>query len=138
MNSKQFAWLYLFENGLIGVQKSYYGGYDPLIEDWNERFGDIYNMTSYERAKEFAFTQIKEWGIDWKKTLPPKSDIIYEFAGTFAESKETEFLSGTLILKNGEKQQWLAESLAVTNVFDMMAQIHKAEARYYQITGEGE
>lgn len=133
MNSKQFAWLYLIENGVAGHSHSYYGGYDLV----DKRLASVLKSSNYgnlEPAAEFYKKEIKTYGVNWNKTASPDTETVSEFNGTFAEdSRYIEKLTGTLVLNNGTKQSWIADALEVTNVFDMMAQVDNANNRFKEI-----
>jgi len=129
MNSKQFAWLYLIENGIAAVEHSYYGGYE-LVDKRMTGIFKRFDHNSEIEVKQIYLKEIKEIGVDWNKTSAPESDMVAQFAGTFSEADENEYLSGKLILNDGKKQTWVAEKLEVSNVFEMMASVHEATARY--------
>lgn len=131
MNSKQFAWQYLIENGSAGVTSSYYGGYDLV----DKRMKYLDTGWDYRPIKVHYLKEIKDLGVDWNKTRAPVSELMSQFRGTFNDSSETEYLVGTLILTNGEKQSWIAESIKITNVFGMMAELGKSKERFKEIFG---
>lgn len=123
MNSTQFAWAYLLKNGVVGVTYGYYGGYE-LIGDRNSC---CVEHEKIQKLKNSAIAKIREFGVDWKKTRPPESDWRNEFDGTFNDPKSVEFISGVLVLKNGESQKWIADRIEVTEVFDLMADAENAK-----------
>lgn len=138
MDAKQFAWLYLIENGNAGAEPSFYGGVDIIdkrlqkapYNDWMKGY------ESYEKRREFYLKELKTYGVDWVKSKSPESDNISQFTDTFHDPTYKEFLVGTLVLKNGTNQHWCAEAIEVTNVFEMMAQIDGAKERFAAIFGE--
>lgn len=143
MDAKQFAWLYLVENGYANCRPSYYGGWDEVDPDddtpWYARKRAV-SLSAY--GKDFDARQtnalkiVKEVGVDWNKTQAPRSDMVSQFTDTFHDPDEKEFLEGTLVLKNGKKQFWCGEALQVTNVFDMMAAVHEAPDRFKEVFGD--
>lgn len=137
MNSTQFAWLYLIEHGRGGASHNYYGGYnyDPKLTKSIPDFSE-WDVKKVEQLQSMLRDKIKQIGVDWKKTVEPSSDLVSEFNGTFADSSHTEILTGTLVLRNGERINWLAKALEVTNVFEMMAQVSESPAKYESVFGE--
>lgn len=136
MDAKQFAWLYLIEHGDPGTP-SFYGGteIDPAII---KRLPRAQNEGFFERhsALERALRQeILDHGVDWDRTPAPQSDSVSQFNGTFHDPEYKEMVVGTLILRNGLRQQWYADSIEVTNVFEMMAQVQEAVARFQTVFG---
>lgn len=129
MDAKQFAWLYLIENGYAGREPSYYGGMNivdarldkPEYTNW---------LGGHDASRELYVSEIKSIGVDWANTKAPESSMVSEFNGTFAEPSQKEYLKGSLMLKNGVIQHWTAEALEVLNVFEMMAQVHNAEKNF--------
>lgn len=92
--SIKFVWAYMLEEGRItdGIW-SYYGGLGDVKRDYKD-YG----------APEIALRKkVKEFGIDWNKTMSPKSSHESKFNGTFADSDKVEVLLGTLILKDGSE-----------------------------------
>lgn len=134
MNSKQFAWLYLIENGAAGVTNSYYGGYNLADERMDSVF-KRFDCESYEAVKQIYLKEIKEVGVNWSKTNSPESNLVSQFAGTFSEPDQNEMLTGKIVLNNGVTQTWLADAIEVTNVFEMMAAVSEAPDRYSKIFG---
>lgn len=136
MNSKQFAWLYLVQNGKAGIGRAYYGGYDTIDENWENMFGSYWSIESHNKAYKYYATQMKSIGVDWDKTEAPKSDSISTFNGTFADSTKAEILTGVLVLKDGTEQHWEADAIEITNVFDMMAAVSEATEKFNTLFGE--
>lgn len=137
MDAKQYAWLYLVENGYAGVSHSYYGGYD-LTTEAQKRFPQTNKWASVDlqKIRDAYLADIKKFGVDWAKTTSPDSDKVSQFAGTFAEHSDTkETLVGTLVIKNGSKQQWVAEKIDISNVFEMMAAVSEAPKKFKKIFG---
>lgn len=131
MNATQFAWLYLVENGMAGVERSYYGGLD--IKDKRMK------SKQFECGKGFRneyMAEIQEHGVNWGKTISPISNIISQFQGTFRDSSLEEILEGTLVLNNGVTQSWFADAIPVMNVFEMMANVSSGETKFKEIFGE--
>lgn len=138
MDAKQFAWLYLVQNGYAGMLPSYYGGYDTCDERVKEFEKFKYSMKypAHKRIEEKYLEEIKEHGVDWKATRAPKSDSYSSFTDTFHDPETKECLRGVLVLKNGLKQTWCSEPIAVTNVFEMMAMVHEAEGKFHELFKE--
>lgn len=136
MNSKQFAWLYVVENGIAGKKPSFYGGY-KYDEETRVRFPNVdKNSWIYPPDTTVHDTFIKDLktiGVDWEKTKPPTSSFVSEFNGTFNEASTKEYLEGIIILKDGSKQNWIADKLEVSNAFDMMEQVSEAGLKYEKI-----
>ena len=137
MNAAQFAWLYLVENGLAGLESNYYGGYkgaSPAIIKRLEKMA--YNDKYNNPFKEEFLREIKDVGVNWYQTEAPKSDIVFKFLGTFCDDDTVEEVKGTLVLNNGKEQKWSSEKLSVKNVFEMMAEAEDAKIRFAKIFGE--
>lgn len=132
MDSKQFAWLYLVENGYSGVVPSYYGGWDSF--DQNHR--KYYDYRELKKEAAAALKQIHRVGVDWERTEAPTSNMRSQFEGTFADASSKEYLEGDLVLKDSTVQHWCAEALNVTNVFDMMAAVHQAADKFKRAFNE--
>ena len=135
MDAKQFAWLYMVENGDVGVKHSFYGGVDIVDKRFQKKPFNGW-MKGQSARRKFCLKEIKTYGVDWKKTAAPESDYVSEFNGTFAEPSRTETLNGTIVLKNGAVQIWYAAAIEVTNVFEMMAMIDGAKQRFIEIFGD--
>lgn len=129
MDAKQFAWLYLIENGYAGVEPSYYGGWDLI----NSNSASVYSIDKMFSLKEEFLKKIREVGVNWDKTLEPESDSVCTFQGTFCDSKQKEYLTGKLVLKNGESVVWYADAIEITNVFQMMAEVDVATHRAMEL-----
>lgn len=132
MNSSQFAWLYLVEHGQAGVEHSYYSGY--RLKD--ERMKHLYGSWNNTQIKNHYLKEIKDIGVNWNKTKAPISELKSEFEGTFNDSSEKEYLTGTIILNNGMKQSWIAENIEITNVFNMMAAIENSKSKFKEYFNE--
>lgn len=126
MESKQFAWVYLIENGVGGLDKSYYGGYEFFDEELEKEFGRVWiDAEIYNKIRQKYFDKFRSVGVDWKKTKAPESTFVSEFAGTFCDPSSVEYLVGDLVLLDGTTQHWMGRDVPVTNVFDLMASIDK-------------
>lgn len=135
MDAKQFAWLYLIENGVAGRHQSYYGRY-KLVGSAETLFPYLnYSIPNPDPIKTKYLDDISRYGINWNKTAPPESNYLNEFNGTFADSTIKETLVGSLVLNDGSKQEWCADALEMTNVFSMMAAVSFAEERFAKIFG---
>jgi hypothetical protein len=135
MNATQFAWAYLLKHGNVGVKVSYYSGFDPIDpKKYRQEYGTAYD--AFIKAKEIAIKEIRQFGINWKKTVAPRSDFEDQFNGTFNDPKTKEYLSGKIFLKNGHVQEWLCESVQVTNVFVMMAEVQGIVEEYKDLLKE--
>lgn len=135
MNAKQFAWLYLVENGVPFQKPSYYGGFELVSEIPNHKY-DRYDYMRQSKIVAIAKDLIKNHGVNWDKTDAPVQTTYYEFAGTECDSRSTEYLEGTLILNNGQDIFWCGENIQVTNVFEQMANASLAPAKFKEIFGE--
>lgn len=130
MDAKQFAWAYLISLGQANVEPSYYGGTDVVDDEVvGKKDPNAYTRYTYEEA---FLNKIKAVGVNWTKTQAPKSSMYSEFEGTFCDPSEKEYLTGTLILKDGSKQFWMADKL-VANVFDIMADIDSLKAKFKEL-----
>lgn len=138
MDAKQFAWIYIIENGIAGVKRSYYGGYDYLVD-----------TTKYERANLCAWdgnmitairndslVHLQTVGVNWDKTRAPESSSYSAFTDTFHNPETRETLVGTLVLNDGTKQDWSADAIEITNVFEMMARVSEGEQNFEKIFGQ--
>jgi len=139
MDAKQFAWLYLVEQGMAGRTPSYYGGFE-IDDKSKKRCKGVVSDTYYWNAgtdplREQFFKEIREHGVDWDKTEPPQSETHSQFTDTFHDPTYKEYLEGVLVLNNGIKQPWCGEALEVTNVFDMMAAVSTSEERFIKAFG---
>jgi hypothetical protein len=131
----QYAWLYLVENGAAGREPSYYGGYD-FMEGIEERFPNLNKYDFREdRVKDAFLLDIARIGVDWSRTKEPTMDFFSQFEGTFNDSSQKEYMKGTLVLKDGSKQEWCAEKLEISNIFQMMAMVSEAESKFIRIFG---
>jgi len=137
MDAKQYAWLYLVENGYAGVSTSYYGGYD-LTEEAYKRFPDFnkYSAVGLDKVRDSYLRDIKKHGVDWKKTASPDSDMVSYFNGTFADPGKKETIRGTLVLKDGSKQTWVADKIDISNVFELMAMADAAKVKFAKLFNE--
>lgn len=138
MDAKQFAWLYLLEHGVAGRQHSYYGGW-KILQSAKKRFPNLKSNDLWKTPDPIAklyLHEIKIYGVNWVKTRAPSNSSASIFNGTFADSGEKEILEGTLVLTNGSTQEWVADKLEVSNVFEMMAQVSNAEIKFVEIFGK--
>ena len=137
MNSKQFAWLYMIENGMAGQEPAYYGGYDFIDKAAKDCPGEVYSFSDPKSGKvrDLYLSQIKAIGVDWKRTESPRNENFTIFEGTFCDASSKECLTGEIILNNGVKQSWCADNIEVTNVFDMMAELDAAKSRASELFG---
>jgi len=135
MNAKQFAWLYLVENGVPFQKPSYYGGFELVSEIPNYKY-DRFDYTGQTKIVGIAKDLIKKYGVNWDKTQAPKQKRYYSFQGTFNDSGEDEYLEGTLVLNNNQEIFWCGETIEVTNVFEQMANVSEAPAKFKDIFGE--
>jgi hypothetical protein len=132
MDAKQFGWLYMIEHGQAGCKPSYYGGWDVVpeaVERYQPRKG-FYSSIDMADLREKMLADVRLWGVDWDRTDAVQSDSVSEFTDTFHDPDTREILRGTLVLLNGTRQQWMADAVEVTNVFDMMAQLAGATTRF--------
>lgn len=138
MNAKQFAWLYLVENGMACREPSYYGGFD-FSHAVRKRFPDAkkYDYRGEDEVKKAYLTDIKKFGVNWYKTDAPLSKSFSIFTDTFHDPDDEEFLIGVLVLNDKSEQEWCAEAIQVTNVFEMMAEVAKAKDKFENIFGKG-
>lgn len=131
----QFAWIYLVKNGYAGVKQGYYGGWETYDDDsWSR--GKWVDYKKLDELKLHAWQEILDFGVDWVATKAPRSDLVSTFEGTLADPSNKETLVGTLVLKNGCKQHWVADALEVTNVFEMMANAHNAVDDFKEYFGD--
>ena len=114
-------------------EPSYHGGYDPVGEPPVDNF-DYKDQWRANRHNSFV-AKLHEVGVDWEKTIAPESDFYFEFTDTYHDSKKTEYLKGTLVLKDGTEQFWIAEQIEVTNVFGMMAMVSEAPEKFKVVFG---
>ena len=129
MNSSQFAWAYLIENGWGGYAKSYYGGWIPINGEAT--------VVSWDGVAQAEFKigyveKIESVGIDWSKTKSPRTYSKDVFTSTCGDDSSVEMVSGILVLKDGSTQTWNAE-IRVSSIFDVMADASKLEARYAEL-----
>lgn len=134
MNASKFAWIYIIEHGVTGVTHSYYGGYDEPCGTC--RGGKYVDESEVQKRVIEAKLKILSIGVDWDQTASPIASDYSSFEGTFNDSSTTETLVGTLILKDGTRQEWTADAIEVTNVFEMMANVHQADAKFKTLFGE--
>jgi len=134
MKSKQFALIYLIENGVAGVKPSYYGGYVPVGQPKVDKCDCSGKWITVRR--ELYLHNIKTIGVNWDKTKAPENGDYSIFVGTECDSESRENLTGTLYLNDGTKQEWTADAIEVTNVFDMMERVSEATAIFNEIFGE--
>lgn len=136
MNRKQFAYLYIFENGIVGMRPSYYGGYESIDKNVNRR--DYCGGNMIDPLITAALSKIREVGIDWDASEDPYYDTISQFVGTDDPSEYIGYIWGKLVLKDGTAQQWLAQFDADgrADVFQLMADVATAPQRLEKLTGE--
>jgi hypothetical protein len=133
MDAKQFAWLYLIEHGYAGMREGTYGR-NLVCPRVKAKFpNDWMGWDFYKEAEQFYLEEIRTIGVDWDKTVAPRSDLVSVFNGTFCDAGEKETLVGTLVLKNGDEQMWVADAIEVTNVFEMMAFVDQAKDRFKKL-----
>ncbi len=145
MKSERFAWYYLITHGIAGHEQNQYGGFDYLPETKHLYARQAWPTPSWpfesqhsimEKTKAQYMTKIREIGVDWKKTNAPSNGSRSIFEGTDAASGREEYLYGTLVLLNGEKQSWEADALEVSNVFVMMENITESLNGAVQLFGD--
>lgn len=138
LTSKQFAWYYLVANGYEGVQYGTYGVFELRVDYSDpEYYKKRHRSVNYVKLTEEAKKKIRRIGVDWEKTCAPSSDSVSLFAGTFCDPDVKETLVGELVLKNGDKQHWVADGIKVSNVFDMMANMVEVLTNFDSIFGKG-
>lgn len=131
MNATQFAWVYLIENGRANMEPSFYGGYDPV----DAKAPGAVEKNWYKNWDDAFKKEIMRFGVDWKKTQAPRSESYSQFTDTFHDPEYKEFLTGELVLKNGQKQFWAADPLTM-GVFEAMAAIDEYKAKGVELFGE--
>jgi hypothetical protein len=129
MNAKQFAWTYLVESGCSDVYPSYYGGYANL--DGGHIMPDKIMEIVVSNKKK-----ILDIGVDWDATKSPISDRVLEFTNTFNAASVTENLVGTLMLKDGTSQEWIADAIDTSDVFELLAAAASAKEKFDKLFGE--
>jgi hypothetical protein len=134
MNAKHFAWFYLIENGYAGSRFEYYGGTRIVDERLKIAFGNGY--VERTKANEFYLNEIRTIGVDWERSSAPDNGSYSTFNGTFADSSSSECIEGTLYLLNGLKQNWIAESVRISNVFQLMADTSAFQERMTELFGD--
>lgn len=134
MNSKQFAWAYLVKNGFANMRHSKWGGFDIIDPELPGKIKEqTYALTMYS-WNPISISAIKEIGVDWEKTKAPEIEDHSMFAGTFCDPSQRQLLEGTLVLKDGTNQKWIAETLT-TDVFEVMANINLLQNFYELVFG---
>lgn len=123
MTAEQFGWVVLLQNGLVDVQKSYYGGYEDIGNDKGATY--FSDCEVLQARKKKMFEEIKASGIDWDLTEEPFEDSASVFEGTFADSGTRRFLAGRLYLKDGRSYYVMDDEYRPASAFDAMANIHK-------------
>lgn len=116
METKKFIWGYLIYNKCVGVP-SYWGGI-KIPENELTRLN-----CSYKEVYGKYIEEIEQYGIDWEATKEPQSDRFGTFDGTDNDPDYVECLRGTLILKNGIKQQWSETRVSLESVFSQIQAI---------------
>ena len=135
MDAKQFAWLYLIENGYAGCKHDFYGGWEIVDETAKEIYSNNLVIDICKINQQYLL-DIKKYGVDWGKSKEPQSDIAYLFDSTFTDAKRVEIITGKLVLKNGTVQSWAANNIEVSNVFEIMANVDAAKERFKQMVGD--
>ena len=135
MDSKQFAWTYVVTHGRAGMKPSYYGGMDIADSRISLVFQNAGTFKGFIKVNEVYMGELKTIGVDWNKTEAPESHTYGQFTDTFHDPDQVECLRGVLVLKNGLTQSWYADSIEVTNVFDMMEQVANGQTKFYEIFG---
>lgn len=107
MNTTKIMWAWLLNQGDIG-EPGFYGTPDGVNR------GD---------SRDSYLNQLQLIGVDWKKTKEPATKRELQFAGTFNEPDFSEFLTGTLILKNGKKQKWYSSDTKLEDFLPLMGKL---------------
>lgn len=139
MEAEQFAWLYLIQHGHGGQKASGWGGFDfeNSVSEKYPRDHKRDGVFGYEKyVTDILRAEIKRIGVDWKKTAEPETDYLMQFEGTDADSTRRNFITGVLILKDGSKQRWSANSIEITGVFKMMAAVSKSAVDFKEVFGD--
>ena len=132
MNAKQFAWLYLVDQGAANARPSFYGG--MRADNENAPYGTSLAKSEYKEWRTQYTKRILDIGMDWDKTAEPIGRSYSQFDGTFADPSEVEHLVGKLVLKDGSTQQWIAAA-PMGNVFQMMANFDAMKAKFTTLFG---
>jgi len=132
MDAKQFAWLYLVNEGSANARPSYYGGLQPIDDE--APYGTRRPNCNYTEWRVGYLQRIKDIGVDWDSTKSPAGRSYSQFDGTFADDSQVEHLTGKLVLKDGSVQQWSAAA-PMGNVFDMMANFDTMKAKFAALFG---
>jgi hypothetical protein len=137
MDAKQFAWMYMIENGVAGHEHGFYGGWD-ILPDVLEQYKfkkDKYNRVGIEEVARVFREEILDVGVDWHRTADVQSETTHQFTDTFHDPETREILTGELVLLDGTVQHWMSDPIEVANVFEMMAQVSGAAAKFQEIFG---
>jgi hypothetical protein len=137
MDAKQFAWMYMIENGVAGHKHGYYGSWDiqPYILEQYQFPKDKYNWVGTEEVARVFREEILKKGVDWHRTADVQSDTTHQFTDAFHDPETREILTGDLVLLDGTVQHWASDPIQVTTVFDMMTQVSDAAAKFQEIFG---
>jgi hypothetical protein len=135
MNSKQFAWMYLFINGKANVKPNYYGGYKIVNFEETEQSGSRFDFDTEKLKiiKEKFFDKINTVGIDWNATFTPIEETYSEFVGTDEPSDNVKYIEGMLYLNDKSWQFWMAEPPS-DNIFEMMANIEVYKTKFQELS----
>ena len=140
MDAKQFGWLYMVQHGQAGCQPHFYGGWravPDVVERYQPSKGYYAGSIDYADLRKKMLAEIRQVGVDWHRTADVQSASVSEFSDTFHDPDKREILRGTLVLLDGTRQEWASDAVKVTNVFDMMAQIHGAASQFEAVFGSG-
>ena len=95
---KKIVWSFMLEHGRITEGEwSYYGGHFEYPESINNN-----SWETIEKFKAEVYSEIREQGVDWEKTVIPDFEYKAEFVGTDDDSKWMDCLLGDLHLRNGK------------------------------------
>lgn len=106
LDPKQFVWAFLLEHGYevaLDARYSYYRGFQRLYDDYGS-----WKPTAID-AEKLRMDKIAEIGIDWDATKEPIGESQCDFAGTFCDDDESEWLDGTLVLNDGSVRRFVSK-----------------------------
>lgn len=109
MNAQELSWAYLIREGCVYKDFCY----------WSGNYKEMPVKTTQ------CLEDIREHGINWKKSGEPSDGCQSEFVDTFSEPAHISTLEGTLVSNSGKKYKWGCLFNEPRNVFEIMAEFHK-------------
>lgn len=123
--AKNFAiWMALNSENFYSFSSrpSFYGGPECTTRQKQQMklFSEKTKINTYLGCvgQDKFLTAISKIGIDWDKSSTPESDSQHRFVGTFYDAEIIDYVSGTLVLLDGQEIDYHSECVIDMNQFD--------------------